>query len=167
MTTSSSNPEVAAIRESVADSYAELNRLIDGPLAALPAGKLYQAPTENEWTIMENLAHIVEFMPYWAGQVEQLVAEPGRNFGRVMSDERRLREIADHAHDSLAQIQAALPGSYAKLQDVLSRLTDRDLEITGHHVKFGEKPLSWFIEDFITGHMKAHNKQLKEALQAV
>jgi uncharacterized damage-inducible protein DinB len=167
MTTSSTNPEVDAIRKSVQDSYVELTALIEGPLSALPAGKLYQVPSENEWTIMENLAHIVEFMPYWAGQIEQLVAEPGRNFGRVMTDERRIREIADHAHDSLAQIQAALPASYARLVEVLSHLNDRDLEITGHHVKFGDKSLAWFIEDFVTGHLQAHNKQLKEALQAV
>jgi uncharacterized damage-inducible protein DinB len=167
MTTSSTNPEVEAIRKSVQDSYAALNRLIDGPLAALPSAKLYQAPTENEWTIMENLAHIVEFMPYWANQIAQLVAEPGRNFGRVMTDERRIREIVDHAHDSLAQIQAALPGSYARLDEVLASLNDRDLEITGRHVKFGEKSLAWFIEDFVTGHLRAHNEQIQAALRMI
>jgi hypothetical protein len=60
-----------------------------------------------------------------------------------------------------------LPGSYARLDEVLSSLHDRDLEITGKHVKFGEKSLAWFIEDFVTGHLRAHNEQISAALQEV
>ena len=32
---------------------------------------------------MQNLAHVVEFMPYWAGEINKLVAEPGRNLGAL------------------------------------------------------------------------------------
>ena len=63
MTTSSTNPNVEAIRLSVHRSCSELVQLIDGPLAALEPDKLYKSPAENEWSIMQNLAHIVEFMP--------------------------------------------------------------------------------------------------------
>src|SRR2546430_8703104 len=87
MATASTNPKVEKIRQSVHDSYAELVRLIDGPLTALSPEKLYLPPAENEWTIMQNLSHIVEFMPYWAGEIEKLVAAPGQNFGRTMQHE--------------------------------------------------------------------------------
>lgn len=167
MTTAPTNPKIAAIRQDVETSYGELNRLIDGPLAALPPEKLYQPPAENEWTIMENLAHIVEIMPYWASQMELLVAEPGRNFGRIATDERRLKEITDHAHDSLRQIKSMLPGSYARLQEALARLKDSDLEITGHHVRYSDQTLEWFIEAFVTGHLRAHNEQIKAAIQTI
>src|SRR6266568_2646122 len=73
MTTTSANPKVEEIRRSVQSSYNDLNQLIDGALATLEANKLYQSPAENEWTIMQNLAHIVEFMPYWADEIEKLV----------------------------------------------------------------------------------------------
>jgi uncharacterized damage-inducible protein DinB len=76
MTTAQDNPQVAAILSSVQHSYAELTRLLNGPLAALESSKLYRQPAENEWTIMQNLAHTVEFMPYWANEVALLVAEP-------------------------------------------------------------------------------------------
>src|SRR5216684_7304623 len=113
MATSSANPNIEAIRLSVQKSYHELNQLIDGPLAKLEPGKLYETPAENEWTIMQNLAHIVEIMPYWAGEIEKLVAEPERNFGRTQQDEGRLRAINEHGTDSLDEIKGALPGSYA------------------------------------------------------
>src|SRR6266550_5503271 len=109
MSTMSANSKVEAIRLSVRKSYDELNQLIDGPLARLDRSKLYEAPAENEWTIMQNLAHIVEFMPYWAGEIEKLVTTPGENFGRTPQDVGRLKGISEHEMDSLIGIKAALP----------------------------------------------------------
>lgn len=165
--TDPANPRVVAMRQDAAASYERLNQLIDGPLADLASEKLYQEPAQNEWTIMENLAHVVEFMPYWANEVAKLLTEPGRSFGRVATDERRIKEIADHAQDSLEQIKAMLPISYARMQEVLASLRDSDLAITGKHIKFGERTLDSFIEDFITGHLRAHNRQIEEAMQAL
>jgi uncharacterized damage-inducible protein DinB len=170
MTTTPANPKVAAIQQSVQQSYAALNEIIDGPLAELAAldpEKLYQVPAENEWTIMQNLAHVAEFMPYWANEIAKLVANPGQKFGRVMTDERRLKFISDHEHDTLPQIHDLLPERYAQLEKVLSSLKDSDLELTGVHVRYGEKSLDWFIEEFVTKHMSDHVVQLREELQGV
>jgi uncharacterized damage-inducible protein DinB len=167
MTTSTNNSKVDEIRHSVQSSYAELNRLIAERLAALDPAKLYQQPAENEWTIMESLAHIVEFMPYWADEIEKLVAAPGQNFGRTMQDARRLQAINEHGSDDLVQIRAALPGSYARLAQVLSELKDSDLELTGYHSRFGDQTLAWFIEDFVTHHLTSHLGQLNHCLGLV
>jgi hypothetical protein len=161
------NPKVAALRRSVQDSYTELNTLLTGPISTHFSTKLYQTPTENEWSIMEILAHIVEFMPYWAGEVEKLVTHPGQNFGRTMQDEGRLAALRDHGHDTLAQAREALPGSYARLDAVLSALQDSDLELTGRHVKYGERTLAWFIGEFITGHLRSHVSQLRACLDMI
>ena len=163
----SSNPKVEAIRQSVQHSFAALNELIDGPLAEIDPQKLYEPPAENEWTIMQNLAHVAEFMPYWANEVAKLVANPGQKFGRVMTDERRIKFISDHEHDTLPQIRSLLPTSYARLEEVLGTLKDSDLELTGIHVRYGEKSLDWFIEEFVTKHMSDHVVQLKEAMDNI
>src|SRR6266550_8674373 len=145
MAATPTNPKVENIRQDVQDSYAELLRLIDGPITALDPEKLYIPSGENEWSIMQILAHIVEIMPYWAGEIEKLVAAPGQNFGRTMQHAGRLRAVNEHGRDSLAQIKEALPGSYLRLEEVLGRLKDSDLELTGRHVKFGEQSLGWFM----------------------
>lgn len=163
----SGNTKIAAIRQSVQHSFATLNELIDGPLAELDPQKLYEVPAENEWTIMQNLAHVAEFMPYWANEIAKLVANPGQKFGRVMTDERRLKFISDHENDTLPQIQSLLPISYARLEEVLSTLKDSDLELIGIHIRYGEKSLDWFIEDFVTKHMSDHVVQLREELKGV
>ena len=167
MSTIPANPEVDAIRENVRNSYTALNQLIDGPLAILDASKLYESPAENEWTIMQNLAHIVEFMPYWASEIEKLVAEPGSNFGRTPEDVGRLQGISEHEMASLSKIKQALPGSYQRLDEVLRKLKDSDLELTGKHVRYGEKPLDWLIEEFLTNHLKGHVEQIKSSIASV
>lgn len=161
---SQANPKVAKIRGDTRQSYEALIQLIDGPLSQLAPEQLYASPGGDEWTIMENLAHVVEFMPYWADQFAALVAQPGKNFGRTQQDEGRLGAIRDHRQDTLAQVRAALPGSYARLDEVLASMQDSDLEKTGIHTRYGEKLLGWFIEDFATGHLRAHAKQMQEAL---
>lgn len=167
MTTTPANPKIAAILQSVQHSYKALNERIDSSLAALDPQKLYQPPAENEWTIMQNLAHVAEFMTYWANEIAKLVANPGQKFGRVMTDERRLKFISDHGNDTLSQIKSLLPTSYARLEEVLSSLKDSDLSITGIHPRYGEKSLDWFIEDFVTKHMSDHVVQLREEVQEV
>jgi hypothetical protein len=167
MTTLPANPEVDAIRKNVRKSYTALHQLIDGHVAILDARKLYQSPAENEWTSMQNLSHIVEFMPYWAGEIEKLVAEPGCDFGRTPDDEGRLHGISEHAMESLSRIKAAIPASYARLDDVLGRLKDSDLELTGKHVRYGEKNIDWLIEELLTNHLSGHVEQIKRSIELV
>src|SRR5258706_3203967 len=119
MTTSSANPNVEAIRLSVQHSYDELSELIDGPLAQLDPAQLYKAPTENEWSIMQNLAHIVEIMPYWASEIEKLVAHPGQNFGRTQQHEGRLKAIDEHGGGKLERIKTMFPRGYSRWSEVL------------------------------------------------
>ncbi len=167
MTTLPANPKIEIIRESIRSSNASLHQLIDRPLTSIDARKLYQPPAENEWTIMQNLAHIVEFMPYWAGEIEKLVAEPGRNFGRTPEDVGRLQGISEHEMASLSKIKEALPGSYQRLDEVLKKLKDSDLELTGKHVRYGEKSLDWLIEEFVTNHLRGHVEQIKSNIESV
>ncbi|MBV9231464.1 MAG: DinB family protein [Chloroflexi bacterium] len=159
-----SNPKVEEIRQSVRSSYEELNRLIDGPLASMNSAQLYQSPEPGEWTLMENVAHIIEFMPYWGDEIAKLVATPGQNFGRTHQHAGRLKGIEEHRADNLAQAKAVLPGSYERLDSVLSSLKDSDLELKGHHSKYGDQTLGWYIEEFVTHHFAGHIKQMKRII---
>ncbi len=160
--TTISNPRIEAIRQHVSSSYQELLQLVNGPLTALEPARFYQPPAPGEWTLMENLAHVIEIMPYWADEIAGLVAAPGQKFGRTMEHEGRLRAIKEHRTDNLEQVKSALPGSYEHLDQVLRSLKDSDLELTGHHSKFGERNLDWFIDEFVVRHLAAHVSQVKQ-----
>jgi len=167
MTTFASNPRIEEIRRSVRSSYDTLNQLIDGPLSTIDSSLLYQSPGQDEWTLMENIAHIIEFMPYWADEAAKLIARPGQNFGRTQQHEGRLRALKEYGHFTLAQARAALPGSYAHLDTFLSTINDSDLELIGHHSRFGDKTLGWFIKDFVTDHLTNHVEQITSVLAAL
>src|SRR5437867_4465155 len=107
------NPQVDALREQIRTSYMDLLQLIDGPLAALEPGQLYQQPFDDEWTIMENLAHIAEFLPYWVDEVNKVIATPDYRFGRTAEDVGRLAAVRDHGHDALKKLRANLEKGYA------------------------------------------------------
>jgi len=166
MTTSNDNPKVAAILHSIQSSYDALNQLLEGPLSQLDVKRLYEKPASDEWSLMENLAHINEILPYWAGEIEKLVATPGQNFGRTQQHAGRLQAIAVHGTDTLAKAQAELPGGYARLEGVIHTLKDSDLELTGIHPRFGERQLGWFIEEFVTTHLANHLIQMQTILNA-
>ncbi len=165
MVTNTHNPNVQAIRQSVISSYTELNRLLEQRLRYLPEQALYTTLIEGEWTLMESLAHVIEFMPYWGDEIVKLVAKPGQNFGRTKEDEARIHAIEEHKYDALEGAHDALMRSYTYLDEVLGTLKDSDLELKGHHSKFGEQTLAWFIKDFVTDHLINHIEQLNKCLE--
>jgi DinB superfamily len=158
---------VEAIRQHIQASYGTLLLLVDGPLTALASEKLYQAPAQGEWSIMQNLAHVVEIMPYWGNEIARAVREPGQKFGRTAEDADRLRALDEHGTDALTEAQAALPNSYAQLDRVLATLKDSDLELTAIHKKYGERTLDWFIDEFVTTHIAGHVEQIQSCMAAV
>ncbi len=167
MVAANDNSQVAQIRQSVRSSYQRIQQLLDGPLTTLDMEKLYQPAPPGEWSLMENIAHIIEIMPYWGNEIAQLVAAPGQNFGRTHQHEGRLRAIAEHGKDSLAQAKAALPGSYEHLDRILSTLKDSDLALQGHHSRYGDRDLAWFIHEFVTQHLDSHIEQMERAISAL
>ncbi len=167
MATNTNNPKIQAIRQSVTSSYNELNQLIEERLMTLDESKLYEPLVEGEWTLMESLVHIVEFMPFWADEAAKLVANPGQNFGRTHKDEARIRAISEHKEDSLNETRGALTRSYMYLDTVLSTLQDSDLDLKGRHSKFGEQTLDWFIQEFITNHFTNHIQQINLSLDTL
>lgn len=159
-----SQGKIETIRQTLHSSYEALLRLLNEQLTPLDPALLYRAPAPEAWTIMENLAHINEFLPYWASEIEKLVASPGKSFGRTQQHEGRLGALREHGHDTLEQIKAALPGCYAQAERVLATLTEPDLRLTGVHPKYGERTLEWFINDFLTKHLSDHIQQIKDDL---
>ena len=48
-------------------------------------------PSEEEWSIMQILSHLVEAVPYWLGEMERVVTEPGNAWGRELQDPQDLK----------------------------------------------------------------------------
>lgn len=164
---SSEAPKVEAIRQRARRAYEGIYQWASDLEELLPSELLYRPAAPGEWSIMQNLAHVIEIMPYWGDEIARLVAVPGQAFGRTQEHEGRLLAIQEHANDTLKKIRAVLPHSYYHLDHVLATLTDQDLELTGNHSKFKTRSLDWFIEDFVTQHLENHLAQIKAAYEAL
>lgn len=126
--------------------------------------ELYRSPAEGEWTAMKVLAHLAEMQPYWAHQLERVVAAPGQPFGRTMEDPERIAAVEDHAQDALEPMLARLRAATAEATSILRSLDDSAWTSTGIHSRRGEMDLGAIVEFFLVGHAEEH---VEQAIRAV
>ena len=82
-----------------------INRIIE-TVNGLSEETIRWNPSEEEWSIMQIMAHIVEAVPYWLDEINELVQSPGKEWGRNHLQQRRLDAVSQAAADS-----NTLPGS--------------------------------------------------------
>lgn len=160
---------------------AELDRLADARagLAALrsrisagepwPLAEAFGTEPEASWGPREVLAHLVEMLPFWLGELERVVDGDGSGpvpFGRIADDPSRiglierdrslpLRVLFDRADAGLAAWIARLP-----------TLTGAERERVGLHPRLGEMAVDRMAGRFIVGHTEEHIAQLESILAA-
>ncbi|MDQ6857788.1 MAG: DinB family protein [Chloroflexota bacterium] len=152
-------------------AYAERLRAAAAPLLErarqVPPDRLYAAPDAETWSVMKILAHVAEFVPYWAREALKVAtAADGAAFGRTHEDPARIAAVADHATDTLARatdrVQAALADAVADLKKIPDGTWDR----RGHHSRRGEMTVAGILETFMLGHLEEHRQQLEETRPA-
>lgn len=128
---------------------------------------LYTRPAPEEWSVMEDLAHVAEFPPYWTKEMLKIVQNPGTAFGRTHVDPDRIAAVANHAKDDLAVTLGRIDSARAETLEMLLTIADEDWEKSGVHSRRGEMNLHQIMTSFITDHIGEHMQQAKDALQAV
>lgn len=125
-------------------------------------------PSTEEWSILQVLAHLNEATPYWLGEVERVLADPGSEWGRGLQHPRRLKAV-EHPEslevqpqiDELKKLNAQISGELAKVSE--ERLTEENPH--RNFEKFGYKPVSFIIEHFMVEHIEQHYNQIHRNLR--
>ena len=84
--------------ERVSAAAAQLTRTTDEILAEvqqLPSELIHWVPATGVWTVMDNLCHIREFVPFWTGETLRIVHRPAEPWGRDHSDTARLAAVTN------------------------------------------------------------------------
>jgi len=152
------------------DRIARIERGIDSLIArleGLPDQALYAPPAAGEWPVMSTLAHVVEMLPYWAHQCEQLARVPGAPFGRGHDDPGRLGAIADHGSDAADVVRAALRTSLAEAVAALRGLPGEAWDAVGVHPRRGQMTVREVIDAFMVDHVEEHGAQVDAALSVL
>jgi len=123
-------------------------------------------PSEEEWSILQILSHLVEGVPYWLGEVERVVAEPGSSWGRGLQDPARLAAVTDIDKLSVKDVLAEVGQLSQKVASGLELDAETLKQESPHRnfAKFGNKPVSFIIDHFIEEHVAGHAKQIQRNL---
>jgi hypothetical protein len=122
---------------------------------------------EASWGPREVLAHVVEMLPFWLGELEKVVDGDGTTpvpFGRIADDPSRLGLIERERTLPIRVLFTRVDDGLAAWADRLPTLTDEDLAMVGLHPRSGEMTVGAMPERFVVGHAEDHAVQLERAL---
>ena len=145
---------------------ARLQTIADEILAEverLPPAIITWIPGEGVWSVMDNLCHIREFVPFWTGETVRIVRRPDEQWGRDHTDTARLAAVTGTAANTLEDVVADIRRLVRQSVDTLSDLSDADLsaEATSKNPRFGLKPASFVVDQLLVFHVEKHLGQIR------
>ena len=149
-----------------AAAAAQLQATTDEILAEvqrLPPALITWIPAEGVWSVMDNLCHIREFVPFWTGETLGIVRHPDSAWGRDHTDTMRVAAVTDTAANTLEDVIADIHDAVRRSAERLNTLTDADLSIeaTSRNPRWGLKPASFVIDELLVRHVEKHLGQIR------
>ena len=129
----------------------------------LPPAIITWIPGEGVWSIMDNLCHIREFVPFWTGETVRIVRRPGEQWGRDHTDTARLAAVTGTAANTLEGVVADIRRLVRRSVETLSDLSDADLsvEAASMNPRWGLKPASFVVDQLLVHHAEKHLGQIR------
>jgi hypothetical protein len=120
-------------------------------------------PTGERWEWGQVWAHLAEFIPYWVGEVRQIVAGTGDEpvpFGRTKTDPERVAAIERDRSRRVAELWTRMRSQMSDLWHLIDHLPDEAWEKRGLHPTLGVMEMPRIVDEFLVGHLEQHAAQL-------
>lgn len=133
-----------------------------------PAEQWYAAPTADDWTVMQSLAHVAELLPYWTRQAQDVAArsEHDQPFGRTHDDPARIAAVEAHAHDRPEHVTPRIRAALVETAVALRAIPAPGWARTGRHARRGEMSVEQIVDQFLIEHMEEHLAQVDTILRS-
>ena len=137
--------------------------LILAEVQRLPAELIYWVPGDNVWTVMDNLCHIREFVPFWTRETVRIARHPDQQWGRDHTDTDRLAAVTNTSAVALEDVTADIRRLVEQSAETLAALSDADLEVeaTSRNPRWGVKPASFVVDHLLVLHIDKHLGQIR------
>jgi hypothetical protein len=138
--------------------------------APWPLAELYGTEAEASWGPPELLAHLIEMVPFWQGEVERILdSDPTDGplpYGRVggADDVLRIGIIGRDRRLPLRELFVRLEADSARVAARMRALGDDEAERQGAHSTIGPMTVAAIFERFVTSHIEDHVEQLNRIL---
>jgi DinB superfamily len=154
--------------EAAAAAIVALRSRIEGG-GEWPLADDYGTGPEANWGPREVLAHVEEYLPYWLGEIERVLAGDASApvpFGRIAEDPVRIGVIGRDRTIPLRELFARIESDAPRVAARLRELSEADASRRGLHPRRGEMAVRDMLEPFLVGHTEGHVTQLREILEA-
>jgi len=143
--------------------YEQLAVLVRQPDVML---RLRPPTSENEWSAMQILGHMVEMIPYWLINCSVLIAATGAppQFGRSLEAPERLEGVERGATGTPDQIMRQLREEVYAAMRVIRGMSPAERHKNGVHLSRGEMTVADIIEIFVVSHAEGHLAQVRATL---
>ena len=130
------------------------------------AQRLRSAPSENEWSAMQILAHMVEMIPYWLHHYQTLIAATGAppHFGRSLDAPDRLAGAARGVTGNAEELFGQLTDEVRAAAQAIRQMLPAERAKNGIHDRLGLMTVADAIELFIVAHAEDHLAQVRATL---
>jgi len=98
-------------------------------VAQLPPELIHWVPAAGVWTVMDNLCHIREFVPFWTAETLRIVKRPTDQWGRDHTDTARLAAVTNTAAHTLEDVVSDIREVVRRSAEALKALSDEDLGV--------------------------------------
>jgi hypothetical protein len=151
-----------AIHSATADMQASVAQILN-EVDAMPAELIQWVPGPEVWTVMQNLCHIEEFVPYWTGQIEQIIAHPEQEWGRTHHDEGRLAAVANSTARDLGEVKQNIQQHVSESVERLEAISAAQfaMEAPSRNPRWGVKPASFIVDTLLVTHLRSHLGQIR------
>jgi uncharacterized damage-inducible protein DinB len=162
------NPRLAAATQSAAtQSMEHTTREIIELVRPLPRTLLLWRPSPDVWSILDNLAHIEEFVPFWIGEIQAMLSTPPQPWGRDQSHPGRLAAVQDTSQRNLDELLAGIDSRVTAACTFLRTLNDSqlDIEAESRNPRWAIKPVSFVVDSLLVKHLSDHRGQIQRNLR--
>ncbi|MBI4307352.1 MAG: DinB family protein [Chloroflexi bacterium] len=139
-------------------------RLVEHTRAGMPSGLTEpDSQTGERWDAGQVWAHLAEFLPYWMGEVRQIIEVRSSGpapFGRVKSDPGRVAAIERGRRQPIEAHMTRMAAAIGELRAMLAQLPPEAWAARGKHPTLGWMDLPQIVERFMVGHLEEHADQL-------
>jgi len=127
----------------------------------LTDAQLQFRPDEKEWSVLENIGHLIEIDPLYVDRIDRILSEERPVFAPFDPDAGV--RAADYQHKSLAELLATYVTQRQATIDGLSTIEPDELTRVGIHAKFGEVSVARLVE-LLAGHDEIHYTQITNTI---
>lgn len=125
---------------------------------------LVQRP-DDRWTIQENVGHLGDLEPLWAGRLDDLLNR--ENSLRPADLTNRVTEEARHNEADIADLLRVFRGARGELVGRLESLTDEELELSSFHPRLELRMNAVDLFFFVAEHDDHHLARITEILREI